>query len=149
MIFIFFFFLSLSFSFFFLVFVRLTDVMANLFGECDPLPSFALGNETKDGIEHGDSDQQNGNDDNNPFPETEIDEMRLVRDLALQRQIQEKERQAELQVKMNMTSIGNTKEQNENPSSSSMNNRNSSGIEDGSSNNNENVRSSRTRDSRK
>jgi hypothetical protein len=122
--------------------------MANIFGECDPLPSFALGNDTKDGLEHGDSDQQNGDDDNNPFPETEIDEMRLVRDLALQRHIQEKERQAELQAKMNLTSLGTNKEQNENPS---MNNRNN-GVADGDDRNNnpnENVRSSRTRDSRK
>lgn len=79
---------------------RLTDHFANMFGECDPLPSLSL-NEQKE-MESGDNENQE--DANNPFPEVEVDDMRAVRDLALQRYIQDMERKQEMLAKMNAQS---------------------------------------------
>lgn len=52
--------------------------MASVFGEPDPLPTAG---ESK-------TDGEDGENNNNPYPEAEIDEMRAVRDTALTRYIQ-------------------------------------------------------------
>ena len=66
---------------------RLTDHVAAVFGEADPLPSMSLNSkgESKE-MESGQDDSRGG--DENPYPETEIDDMRKLRDAALQRHIQ-------------------------------------------------------------
>jgi hypothetical protein len=47
------------------------------------------------------ADQNDGNADENPFPEPEIDEERSVRNTALARYIQEMERKQEMIAKLN------------------------------------------------
>eukprot|EP01033_Poteriospumella_lacustris_P006298 gene6297-4520_t len=80
---------------------RLTQKAAEVFGEAEPLPSYALG----DG--HGGEDFETGNDGagshgpgDNPFPETDVDDMRSARDAQLQRFVQEQERRQEMIAKM-------------------------------------------------
>lgn len=88
---------------------RLADLMAAVFGEPDPLSSEAHnGNaaEGKDGnadeIETGDADGSGGTGaGSNPFPESEVDDMRVVRDAALTRYVQEQERREGMLAKMN------------------------------------------------
>ncbi|KAK0329290.1 hypothetical protein LTR94_037430, partial [Friedmanniomyces endolithicus] len=46
-------------------------------------------------------DQPDDDSGNNPFPETDVDEMRAVRDVALTRYVQEMERKQEMMAKMN------------------------------------------------
>lgn len=77
---------------------RLTDHLANVFGESDPLPSLSL---TQDQKEMESGDQPDDDSGNNPFPETDVDEMRAVRDVALTRYVQEMERKQEMMAKMN------------------------------------------------
>lgn len=52
-------------------------------------------------------ENENSEDSNNPFPETEVDDMRAVRDLALARYVQEMERKQEMAAKMNTRKDGN------------------------------------------
>ncbi len=83
---------------------RVGDHFAGLFGEPDPLPSLTLGGQSEEMESSEQSDRAGANE--NPFPETEIDEMRAVRDTALVRYIAEMERKAEMQEKMNARSGG-------------------------------------------
>ncbi len=80
---------------------RLQAHMAGIFGDADPLPSLSLGEETKE-MESGDDPHQKEN--TNPYPEMEVDDMRRVRDSALQRYLIEQERKAEMVSKMNARS---------------------------------------------
>jgi hypothetical protein len=74
--------------------------MANLFGESEPLPSLSLTQDQKE-MESGHDNDHSHEDANNPFPEVEVDDMKAVRDLALQRYVQEMERRQETIAKMN------------------------------------------------
>lgn len=67
---------------------RLSEHVAAVFGEADPLPSMSLNSkgESKE-MESGHDDAGHG-EDANPYPETEIDDMRGLRDASLQRYVQ-------------------------------------------------------------
>lgn len=78
---------------------RLADYIASIFGEPDPLPTLE-DSEGKD-MDSGDAD---GAASRNPHPEAEVDDMRSVRDAALERYAKEMERQEELRQKMNARS---------------------------------------------
>lgn len=80
------------------VWQRLTAKCAEIFGEADALPSQALGENHGDDLETDGS--ANGAANDNPFPETEIDDMRSARDAQLQRFILEQERRMEMIAKM-------------------------------------------------
>jgi len=80
---------------------KLTEHMAAIFGECDPLPTHSLS--AKGDIDNGENDQ-NATGDENPFPEPEIDSQRAIRQTALERYIQEMERKQEMIAKLNASS---------------------------------------------
>eukprot|EP01032_Pedospumella_encystans_P012069 gene12069-13987_t len=80
---------------------KVSQYMQSLFGEPDK-ESDKRKEGGKDGLESGEDGTEAA--DLNPFPETEIDDMRGVRDAALARYIQEAERKEEMLNKMNQRS---------------------------------------------
>jgi hypothetical protein len=77
--------------------------MVGVFGEADPLPSLSL---------NGGDEKEMETDElllekENAFPESEVDDMRRVRDSALQRYVQEVERKQEMLTKMNVRAGNN------------------------------------------
>jgi dynein light intermediate chain 2 len=80
---------------------RLTQKAAEVFGEADPLPTYSLedGRSGQDDFETG-QDPHGGQNNENPFPETEVDDIRSARDAQLQRFVQEQERRQEMIAKM-------------------------------------------------
>lgn len=81
---------------------RFSEHMVSAFGAADPLPE-------KSQVELEDGTQ--GTD--NEFPETDVDDARAQRDIALNRYIQEAERKESLLAKMNNTSDVGEKERDQ------------------------------------
>lgn len=82
-------------------------MMAACFGEPDPLPSEAAA-EGKEVDEMETGDAADGRKMGaNPFPEPEVDDMRVVRDAALVRYAQEQERREGMLAKMNARNSSN------------------------------------------
>lgn len=81
---------------------RLTSHIAGIFGDADPIPSLSLVGEEKE-MESG-ADDPIHKENPNPYPESEIDDMRRVRDTALQRYIQDMGRKQDMISKMNSRS---------------------------------------------